>query len=218
MKRSISILTGIFLSGTVFAATLGGYSDVPSDHESARPIGYLKDAGIMTGYPDGTFGAGRILNRAELMKLLVGATEGTPDVATYSNCFPDVGTEWFAPYVCFAEKNGWVSGYPDGSFRPGNSVNVVETLKMLINSRGYAVSTAGDLAWRPRIRQPRDPVDRSIKHLRRQQPGVRITDPQDRKTNSRRFGPSFAARMFTRAVQLHGRSRFLGTLPRSTCV
>lgn len=134
-------LTGLLLVGPLSAATLGGYSDVAPDHENGRVIGYMKDVGIMTGYPNGTFGPDKTLNRAELMKILVEAKVGTPSSVSYSNCFADVRSEWFAPYVCYAFEHGWVRGYPDGLFRPGNTVNVVETLKMLVNSRGYGMPT-----------------------------------------------------------------------------
>jgi hypothetical protein len=64
---------------------------------------------------------------------LIEAQGVTPDENVYKNCFSDVGSEWYAPYVCYAKVEGWVSGYSNGEFRPGNPVNKVEALKILFN-------------------------------------------------------------------------------------
>lgn len=108
------------------------FPDVPLDNKNADAISYLKGTGIVEGYPDGTFGPGNPLNRAELMKILVEGAGYDPDPTDFNNCFPDVGIEWFARYVCFATASGWVEGYPDGTFGPANDVLKVEALKMLL--------------------------------------------------------------------------------------
>ena len=56
------------------------------------------------------------------------------------SCFPDVtGSFWFVPYVCAAKQLGIVSGYPDGTFKPANSVNYAEALKILVGIYGYTL-------------------------------------------------------------------------------
>lgn len=117
-----------------------GFADVASNHKNSRAIRYLKENNVISGYPDGTFQPGKTINRAELMKILVTNQGLNPDPAFYKSCFPDVTEEWFAPYVCYAEAQGWVDGYPDGTFKPANTVNKVEALKMLLNSRGIVVT------------------------------------------------------------------------------
>ena len=38
--------------------------------------------------------------------------------------FSDVSEEdWFAPFVASAYKNGYITGYPDGSFRPNANIS-----------------------------------------------------------------------------------------------
>lgn len=96
-------------------------------------VSNLVDGGVFSGYPDGTFHSEWNINRAELLKILIEGQDLTPDANIYRNCFPDVASEWYAPYVCFAEAEGWVQGYPDGTFKPGNTVNKVEALKILFN-------------------------------------------------------------------------------------
>ncbi len=51
--------------------------------------------------------------------------------------FPDVGlAQWFAPYIETGVRNNVIKGYGDGLFRPGQNINRVETLKMILISAG----------------------------------------------------------------------------------
>lgn len=117
------------------------FSDVQIADPDNEAIEFLYEEGIISGYPDGSFKPENTMNRAELMKILVEGADLAPDAETYKDCFPDVGTDWYAKYVCYAKARGWVSGYPDGYFRPANSVNRVEALKMLLNSQDVEIST-----------------------------------------------------------------------------
>lgn len=111
------------------------FSDVPSDHKNLQAIIYLREHGVINGYEDGTFKPGNYVNRAELLKILVGGKGIQPDAAAYNNCFPDVKDDWYARYVCYAKAEGWVGGYQDGTFKPEKTINKVEALKMLLNSQ-----------------------------------------------------------------------------------
>lgn len=122
--------------GTSLAASVP-LSDI-DNHPYQAAIEYLYNEKVINGYDNGTFKPNNTINRAELMKILVGgAGYSKPDAEKYQNCFPDVKKEWFAPYVCFAKEKGWVEGYPDGKFRPGQMTNKVESMKMLIHSQGF---------------------------------------------------------------------------------
>ena len=96
-------------------------------------ISSLVDMGIFEGYPDGSFDSNGVINRAELLKILIEARDINPSSSTYKNCLPDVKDEWYAKYVCYAKAQNWVRGYPDGTFHPGDTVNKVEALKILFN-------------------------------------------------------------------------------------
>ncbi len=106
------------------------FPDVRDDHENAQSINFLTSQKVVAGYPDGTFKPDGEINRAELTKMIV-ASELTPDAKKYKDCFPDVKNEWFAPFVCYAKEQGWVAGYPDGTFKPEQSVNRAEALKII---------------------------------------------------------------------------------------
>lgn len=61
---------------------------------------------IAKGYPDGTFGPAKTVNRAEYLKILVNAAGievGTPEVAPYDDV---ATTDWFAAFATYAkDKN-----------------------------------------------------------------------------------------------------------------
>ena len=135
--EEIEVITGENLIGSGQAQA--PFTDVASDGPYAEAIEYLKHTGIVNGYDDGSFRPYNLINRAEMLKILVEGQGVTPSVADYNNCFSDVKTEWYAPYVCYAEASGWVNGYPDGTFKPAQNINYVEALKMLLNSQNIAV-------------------------------------------------------------------------------
>ena len=125
--------TSVALPTAVAAASLTDIASSPN----REAINYLVEKRILTGYPDGTFRPKNVVNRAELLKVLVATVASDAELTDSATCFPDVGNEWFAKYICFAKEQGWVNGYADGSFRPNEQVNRAEALKMLINSQGY---------------------------------------------------------------------------------
>ena len=75
--------------------------DVDPDDEYYSAVTYVGNAGVFDGYEDGSFDAYGDINRAEFLKVLVEFSGATPG-SSYGDCFDDVGTEWFAPYVFYA--------------------------------------------------------------------------------------------------------------------
>ena len=138
MRHQLLTLTTSALLLAAFPAYAATLSDIGGS-KNREAIQFLSDRGIIGGYPDGTFKPQNTVNRAELLKILVGGKGVTPTIEEYHDCFPDVAKEWFAPFVCYAKEQGWVGGYPDGSFRPSATVNKVEAIKMIVNSQGYPV-------------------------------------------------------------------------------
>jgi len=133
LRLSIGTLM-IFVFG-VTAFTAEFTDTIHSTQKDA--INYLYTQGVIGGYADGTFRPQNIINRAELLKILVISTGMAPSAADYHDCFPDVHTEWFAPFVCYAKEQGWINGYADGTFKPDAAVNTAEAIKMIVNVYGY---------------------------------------------------------------------------------
>ncbi|MBD3361105.1 hypothetical protein GF366_04890, partial [Candidatus Peregrinibacteria bacterium] len=130
MKKIILfICVFIFTSIPVFA---GSFPDVPADHANYEAVELLDERGIIHGYDDGTFGPDNLVNRAEAMKIIVNAF-GIDHNGPYNPIFPDIfEDEWYFPYVMGGYNTGIIDGYDDGTFKPGNYVNLAEFLKIVV--------------------------------------------------------------------------------------
>lgn len=121
------------------------FRDVPFENTNNKAVEYLAERGIIQGHPDGEFKPENSINRAELTKIAVLSSAPDVDLTPYKNCFPDVREEWFAKYVCYAKEQGWVQGYltadGDSFFRPAQTINKAELLKVLFLSLGVEVET-----------------------------------------------------------------------------
>lgn len=148
MKTLAKIITVLLLATMMpfqaFATTT--FTDVKTSNTNYLAIAYLVSIGTLQGYSDSTFKPDQTINRAELMKVLVAGQGIDPDSSTYKNCFPDVTTDWYAKYVCYAHEKGWVDGYPDNTFKPDQTVNRVEASKMVVNAYGFTPATEASQA------------------------------------------------------------------------
>lgn len=131
--RKLIFATLIFFL-TALSAQAADFFDVPIGSPNAAAIDYLSKEGVIAGYGDGSFRPGNPVNRAEALKILLLAS-GVQIQNPVSAVFPDVPADaWFAPFVFSAQNSGIVDGYRDGSFRPEQTVNLVEALKILLNT------------------------------------------------------------------------------------
>ena len=124
------------LLGLAFLATpmmALAFSDIQITNPLYVPTTYMSEKEIIGGYPDGSFGPEKIINRAEALKIILLATE-KPVADNVAKKFGDVPTDaWFAKFVTFAADNGIVSGDgATGNFVPARTVNRAEFLKMLV--------------------------------------------------------------------------------------
>lgn len=111
------------------------FSDL-AESEYKGSIENLAAIGVVSGYENGEFRPEAEVNRAEFLKMVFAALDEAN--ASYSGgCFPDVGNEWFAPYVCYARDAGIVVGYPDGFYRPAQEVTMVEAFKIALEAFGF---------------------------------------------------------------------------------
>ncbi len=137
-----AILLVLFVS---FSWSVLAFSDLPESDSHYHSLSYLEFEGVINGFDDGTVRPNDLINRAELVKILVEGYVGEePSLDDFSDCFPDVTDEWFAPYVCYALEEEWIDGYPDGNFKPSQSVNKVEALKIIVNAFELPVGSASD--------------------------------------------------------------------------
>lgn len=133
MKRLIITIIILFLGVQTAHAV---FSDITSNHPNFDAIMYLKDEGIIEGYEDYTFRPSKEVNRAEALKIiLLGSKVIVPDIQE-QEVFPDVmsGT-WYGKFAAKAKNLKIVSGDAStGHFRPGDTVNLAEALKILLKT------------------------------------------------------------------------------------
>ncbi len=117
---------------TSFSAYANPFPDTAINTLRGKAAAELYRRAIIGGYPDGEFKGDRPVNRAEAAKFLLLARYGTVADIGNNGRFPDVlDGQWYAKYVVTAAEKGIINGYPDGLFRPGDTVNTAEFLKML---------------------------------------------------------------------------------------
>lgn len=121
------------------------FSDVYRTDMNYAAITSLIDQGILEGYEDGTFRSDQEVNRAEALKIiLMGTDVDMNEESTAAILFSDVHEEdWFFGTVSTAVSQGIVQGYEDGSFRPEQTVNRAEAMKMLLKAAEVSVETEG---------------------------------------------------------------------------
>jgi hypothetical protein len=155
-------MSGFAAFATSPAYDYGGFTDLTSFDAYANDIKALGDKGIVGGYDDGDGGkeylSSNEVNRAEMMKIIAEAMalgEEGVDSSTFEDmndqdgCFSDIPAgQWYTGYLCYGKSYGWVGGYSDGSFKPGQPVTFAEALKITYKGFGveYTEPTDGT-AW-----------------------------------------------------------------------
>ncbi len=88
-------------------------------HEEA--IRVIADAGLIDGYPDGSFRPGQSVKRGQLATLVSGVLGGTAGGEATLD-LSDVDGSVHEDGIRVALSAGWMSGYTDGTFRPSEPV------------------------------------------------------------------------------------------------
>lgn len=115
------------------------FTDVKRGSEYFGAVNYLANAQIIKGYSDGTFKPDTPVNRVEALKFILEAIQA--DLDEGAPPFKDtVDDEWYANYLFTAYTKKIVSGNPDGSFRPTDTVNKAEFFKILFNGMNVDIN------------------------------------------------------------------------------
>lgn len=107
-------------------------------------IDTVRALGIMSGDASGNLNLGANVNRAEFAKMLVSASAFKDEMGTEiaSSLYKDVKKDnWAVEYIRVAAKNGWMTGYSDGSFRPQNNIRYEEAATAILKMLGYDPSS-----------------------------------------------------------------------------
>jgi hypothetical protein len=116
------------------------FSDVQPTDYFYQAVRYLACAGAISGYGDGTFRPYNNTTRGQLSKIVVLA-QGWPLASPSAPTFSDVpASDAFYQYVETAYAHGIISGYEDGTFRPGNNVTRGQLSKIVVLSRVWTLT------------------------------------------------------------------------------
>lgn len=146
MKRIVSLFLVFAMLLTlapmnIMAATESVFSDVKSSDYYAEAAEALADLGVLTGYPDGTFGAENSITRSEMAAVVCRLIDKESDAkkASGDTDFDDVAADhWASGYINVASKKGIINGDGNGKFNPEDDVKYEEAIKMLVCALGYA--------------------------------------------------------------------------------
>ncbi len=167
-KISLSVFAiALFINTASMSLALepmgGSFSDVTVSTYYRNSINWMDEAGVINGYPDGTFKPDQCVNRVEFLKMMF----KTFEIATSAydaTLFSDTPEgQWYTPYVKAAIARKTINGYPDGTFKPGQCVNRVEAIKMAVlefnmgenpgawgmYTNPYDVALVKDAWWKP---------------------------------------------------------------------
>ncbi|WP_062203014.1 S-layer homology domain-containing protein [Demequina salsinemoris] len=110
-------------SSAVLAASTSRFSDVTKKTAGYSAIMWLADEGLVSGYKDGTFRPGTKVTRRQLAGIMY-KLAGSPSVSLPSKSpFSDLKKSDPAyRAIVWLESTDLVSGYKDGTFRPGSKV------------------------------------------------------------------------------------------------
>lgn len=119
-------------------------------------INAVVKAGLMKGYPDGTFAPNGKITRAEFAQLIKGIDN--PNMAELP--FTDVAGHWGLDAISQAYANKRIAGYPDNTFKPNNDITRAEAVTILNSLFDRGINEAGLANVRKDIVEFKD-LDRS---------------------------------------------------------
>lgn len=123
-----------------YAGAVSVFSDVADDQWFSEAVGFLTAAGVLNGYEDGTFRGDNPITRAEFVKIVTKFGEMNPEGDMPFSDVPD--DHWAYNYILSAYNNGWIQGYPDGTFGVDNFIIRAEAITIVNNLLGWDAASA----------------------------------------------------------------------------
>ncbi len=159
MKKFLSMALALVMTLSLCAVVTApkadaGFADADelSSQYAVQAADVIQAIEVMDGYSDGTFRPEAGLTRQAAAKIICNMILG-PTTAralpTNARPFPDVlpsatgEDNQFAGYISYCAQQGIISGYGDGTFRPGDPLSGYAYLKMLLGALGYDAKHEG---------------------------------------------------------------------------
>ena len=148
MKKFLSLVLALVMTMSLVTVSAGAKDFTDSSKINyAEAVDVMSAVKVIDGYADGSFNPSATLTRGAAAKiicnLILGPTTASAlvaDAAPYS----DVPTNHtFAGYIAYCQKEGIISGYADGTFKPANTLTGYAFMKMLLGALGYKAENEG---------------------------------------------------------------------------
>lgn len=133
-RAEISAILSRIIAGGEVGNKRSSFRDVEDFRWYADYVGYMREQGLISGYPDGTFKPRDNITRAELAAIISKLNNlSNPTEISY----PDVKTQyWARDAIKNVVNTGIMTGYPDNTFRPNNNVTRAEAATIINRARG----------------------------------------------------------------------------------
>ena len=148
MKKFLSLVLALVMTMSLVTVSAGAKDFTDSSKINySEAVDVMSAAKVIDGYAEGDFRPTNTLTRGAAAKiicnLILGPTTASALVADAAP-YKDVPTNHtFAGYIAYCQKEGIISGYADGTFRPANSLTGYAFMKMLLGALGYKSENEG---------------------------------------------------------------------------
>ena len=122
--------------------TENSFKDVPANAWYASAVSTLARLGVLSGRTPDTFAPNAPITRAEFTTICARLDQSE---SAAERVFSDIGGHWAEQDILRAAALGWTRGYPDGSFRPQNSITRAEAITMINRVLGRSPGSKDDL-------------------------------------------------------------------------
>ena len=148
MKKFLSLVLALVMTMSLVTISAGAkdYTD-DSKITYEEAVDVVSACKVLDGYADGSFNPTATLTRGAAAKiicnLILGPTTASA-LAADAAPFKDVPADnVFAGYIAYCAKQGIISGYADGTFRPAGTLTGYAFMKMLLGALGYDAALEG---------------------------------------------------------------------------
>ena len=141
MKKFLSLVLALVMTMSLVTISAGAKDFTDDDKVTyEEAVNVISEIGVVDGYTDGSFNPQGSLTRGAAAKIICNmilgpttASELHADTAPYKDV-PTTNT--FAGYIAYCAKEGIISGYADGTFRPAGTLTGYAFMKMLLGALG----------------------------------------------------------------------------------
>ena len=148
MKKFLSLVLALVMTMSLVTVSAGAKDFTDSSKITySEAVDVMSAVKVIDGYAEGDFRPTATLTRGAAAKiicnLILGPTTASALVADAAP-YKDVPTNHtFAGYIAYCQKEGIISGYADGTFKPANSLTGYAFMKMLLGALGYKAEQEG---------------------------------------------------------------------------